>query len=432
MSKKDLRPSSPPSSGVIPRIIIHGGAGNITRTTLSRERYDQYQTSLRSILRSSAEHLSQPSATALDVATYAVTLFEDDPLYNAGKGAVFTRAGAIELESSVMVSNGYKKRGVGCMMLSHVKNPIKLARELLVRGEEVRGGGAQDHCQYAGKWLEELAREWGLEMCDPEYFWTRERWEEHKRGLQKGRGKVEEKKGDPDIEKLTKRYTPLGTVGAVVLDSFGNICVATSTGGLTNKVPGRIGDTPTIGAGFWAEEWFAEALPTRRHMEDQPSQRFLPLQRTSHRDVCNLVDDYVPSLSAPPMSSTSHISEGKYEKPYSTRHAVGMSGSGNGDTFIRMAASRTVAAKSRFTPTSLADAVTWLSGPGGELQKSAGDRWGHTHEGVGGIIAIELVGEKGTVICDYNCGGFFRAWTEEDGTERSLIFREDDYNSGPK
>lgn len=455
MSQKNPSLTNSQPSSIIPRIIIHGGAGNITRTTLSRENYNQYQTSLRNILRSSADLLSQPLATALDVAAHAVTLLENDPLYNAGKGAVFTRAGTNELESSIMVSNGYKKRAVSCMMLSHVKNPIKLARELLVRGEQIRGGGAQDHCQYSGKWVEELAREWGLEMCEPEYFWTQKRWDEHKRGLEKEKGKVcplhplslceegEEKKDEPEADSFVesvdwkKHYIPLGTVGAVVLDSFGTICVATSTGGLTNKVPGRIGDTPTIGAGFWAEEWVEGALAPRFEMLYQPSRRPSPPERISRGDVRSFVDqclpdECLPALSSPSAPSSPHIYETKDEKPYAIRHAVGMSGSGNGDTFLRMAAARTVAAKSRFMSTPLADAVTWMSGPGGEMQKSAGDRWGRVHEGVGGIIAIELVGEKGTVICDYNCGGFFRAWTEEDGTERCLVFREDDYNSGPE
>lgn len=119
---------------VAPRIIIHGGAGNLTKRSLPREKYDAYQTSLRRILASASSVLSKPGSTALDVATYAVTLLEDDPLFNSGHGAVFTREGQNELECSIMVSNGYRKRGIGCMMLQHVKNPIKLARELLKRG----------------------------------------------------------------------------------------------------------------------------------------------------------------------------------------------------------------------------------------------------------------------------------------------------------
>ena len=171
------------SAHVKPRIIIHGGAGNLTRTSIPRERYDVYRASLLNILEKAEELLRKPGSTALDVATYAVTLLEDDPLYNSGKGAVFTREGKNELECSIMVSNGYKKRGVGCMLLSHVKNPIKLARELLIKGEEADGGGAADHCQYSGEFVEGLGKNWGLEIVDPSYFFTQMRWVEHRRGL---------------------------------------------------------------------------------------------------------------------------------------------------------------------------------------------------------------------------------------------------------
>jgi L-asparaginase len=261
-----------------PRIVIHGGAGNISKKTLPRASYDAYRTSLLAILSSAMNMLDKPGAMALDVATYAVSLLEDDPLFNAGKGAVFTRAGTNELESSVMVSNGYKKRGVGCMLLTRVKNPIKLAREMLIRGEESGGGGAGAHSQLSGSALEDLATKWGIEMVDPSYFWTKRRWEEHLKGLEREKGQEVEASSTALSSELPacsckpcrerspteilsdagwdgKEYLPQGTVGAVVLDSFGTICVATSTGGLTNKLPGRIGDTPTLAAGFWAEEW---------------------------------------------------------------------------------------------------------------------------------------------------------------------------------
>ncbi|KAF1993909.1 N-terminal nucleophile aminohydrolase [Amniculicola lignicola CBS 123094] len=424
-----------------PRIIIHGGAGNITRTSISRERYHEYQVSLQRILSSSATLLSKPGATALDVATFAVTLLENDPLYNSGKGAVFTRAGTNELECSVMVSNGYQKRGVGLMLLKHVKNPIKLARELLIKGEERNGGGAQDHCQYSGEYVEGLAKEWGLDIVDEGYFWTKSKWEEHKRGLKEEKNQSEKVAGGSGENKVDvmsdwekENYIPLGTCGAVVLDSFGAICVATSTGGLTNKLPGRIGDTPTMGTGYWAEEWFESSPKSSTQMiyQPSPSTSHISMDKLSRGDISGLLGHCMPSISH---SSSSGIGLSKSlltERPSFIRHAVGLSGSGNGDSFIRMIAARTTAAKSRFASTSLSDAITWMAGPGGELQKSAGDRWGKVHEGIGGIIGIELVGTKSAVLCDYNCGGMFRAWTDKEGKQRCLIFREDDYDSGPK
>ncbi|KAF1966534.1 N-terminal nucleophile aminohydrolase [Bimuria novae-zelandiae CBS 107.79] len=428
---KDFSPFTkdnfPFEQDITPRIIIHGGAGNLTKQSLPREKYDAYQASLRRILASSAELLSQTGSTALDVATFAVSLLEDDPLYNSGRGAVFTREGKNELECSIMVSNGYRKRGVGCMMLQHVKNPIKLARELLIRGEKNGGDGSQDHCQYAGPFVEGLAKKWGLDIVDPSHFFTQQRWDEHVRGLEeeeKQRAAGISVNEMSDWEKAS--YIPLGTCGAVVLDSFGTICVATSTGGLTNKLPGRIGDTPTIGAGFWAEEWHQKLVIPRAGERRQPS----PMDQISRGDFRDLLSDCMPMfVTGASGAGPSRVLDQVRDRLSSIRHAVGMSGTGNGDSFLRMNACRTAAANSRFGGTELADAVTWMAGPNGELQKSARDRWGHSHEGTGGIIGIELVGNKGTVVWDFNCGGMFRAWVDDKGKHHCLIFREG-YDSG--
>ncbi|KAI5276014.1 N-terminal nucleophile aminohydrolase [Aureobasidium subglaciale] len=166
-----------------PRIIIHGGAGNITRSNLTKDAYQAYRSALLSILHASNALLSKPGATALDVATHAVSMLEDNPLFNSGHGAVYTTAGSHELEASVMVSKGYHKRGVGVMEVSGAKNPIKLARELLIRGEDVDGGGAAGHVQLAGETANRLAEEWGLETVSPGYYWTKRRWDEHRKGL---------------------------------------------------------------------------------------------------------------------------------------------------------------------------------------------------------------------------------------------------------
>ncbi len=269
-----------PSSRINPRLAIHGGAGNILPSNLPPPKYKLYHDSLLSILAETHYFLTHPpsgfsskhaSGSALDTVTYAVTLLENNPLFNSGHGAVFSRDGVNELEASVMVSKGKKKRGVGVMGLQHVKNPIKLAREILLRGEkDLEGGngehrgpmllneegkskgiGAQGHCQLHKFSAEILAEEWGLEIVDPSYFFVQARWDEHIKGLEK-----EEKGGVSTWDE--EDFFPQGTCGAVALDSDGVVACATSTGGMTNKLTGRIGDTPTVGAGFWAEEWEEE------------------------------------------------------------------------------------------------------------------------------------------------------------------------------
>jgi L-asparaginase len=254
-----------PSLAITPRLVIHGGAGNILPSNLPLQKYNQYRASLLNILSASYHFLTSPSSTsALDTVTYAVTLLENNPLFNSGHGAVFTRDGINELEASIMVSKGKKKRGVGVMGLQHVKNPIKLAREMLVRGEEdIEGGngehrgpmvaeansrGAQGHSQLHKVSAEQLAQEWGLEMVDEKYFFVQSRWDEHIKGLER------ETNGEGLATWDQHDFVPQGTCGAVALDRDGVIAVATSTGGMTNKLTGRIGDTPSIGAGFWAEE----------------------------------------------------------------------------------------------------------------------------------------------------------------------------------
>lgn len=244
-----------------PALVVHGGAGSISRTNLPRSspQYAAYVSSLRTIL-AAIHPLLVSGGSALDAATAAVRLFEDNPLFNAGKGAVFNSAGRNELEASVMVSRGAQKRGVGVELLTRVKNPILLAKELLVRQEGEGSAAGQEttrHNCISGREAERLAEAWGCEIVDEGYFYTDKRWQEHLRGLKQHSGGGLERLAEPvgveDGE--LHEYLPQGTVGCVALDIYGTLCVATSTGGLTNKIPGRIGDTPTLGAGFWAEEW---------------------------------------------------------------------------------------------------------------------------------------------------------------------------------
>ncbi|KAK0856224.1 hypothetical protein LTR03_001315 [Friedmanniomyces endolithicus] len=436
---------------VKPRIIIHGGAGNITRQNLPRQAYQTYRDALLQILHEAQQSLVLPGATALDVATHAVTQLENNPLFNSGHGAVYTRAETHELEASVMVSTGYRKRGVGVMKVTRAKNPILLAKEMLVRGEADDGGGAGSHVQLEGHACDRLAGKWGLETVEPSYFWTRRRWEEHRRGLgmsYDGETYVKHKRAadgqqqsrlseelvdwrdeacvgnDPSWD--GKEYLPHGTVGCVVLDSSGAICVATSTGGLTNKLPGRIGDTPTLGAGFWAEEW-----------QVQVDAAAVPSNRLTVPPLAALVINCLPMLSSYIRISGrgTDVNERLYRQSV---HAVAMSGTGNGDSFLRLNAVRTAAAMARFSQSNphdphtvgiapLQGAVTAMAGPHGALQLSAEDRWLKSGEGEGGIIGIDLYDGRGTIAADFNCGGMFRTWIDDRGKARMAVFREEVY-----
>jgi len=335
-----------------------------------------------------------------------------------------------------MVSKGMRKRGVGVMGVTRVRNPILLAREMLVRGEADDGGGAQGHCQLEGEVCERLAGEWGLELVSRGYFWTRKRWEEHRAGLGEdgfwaeaeyemarstAGGRFESADCDEGLSISDdpswngSDYLPQGTVGCVVLDRDGTLCVATSTGGITNKLPGRIGDTPTLGAGFWAEEW-AAPLPATDAIPFTPN----PLAGfTSLLTSClPFLTPYAPYL----LISHADFTAAQYR---SRRRAAAICGTGNGDSFLRLAAARTASAIARFSSqTSLQTAVTAVAGPNGMLQHSAGDRWLKSGEGEGGMIGIEL-GEdgQGRVVADFNCGGMFRAWVDGDGEERVRVFR---------
>ncbi|KAK5198617.1 hypothetical protein LTR92_001088 [Exophiala xenobiotica] len=330
-----------------PTVILHGGAGSISRASLPPELWDRYRSSLLKYL-TDARKLLESGASALDAACVAATWFEDDPLFNCGRGSVFTEQGTIEMEASVMVCSldragpgaGRIKRGAAVSLVRNTRHPILLAKEVLLAADEDRGTGGTStlHCHLSGLDVEQWGwEEKALEKKTDRWFWTRKRWEEHRRGIHPPGAytyddllasvdpfaSTPSEDGDIDFHE----YPSQGTVGAVCLDAWGNLAVATSTGGLTNK-----------------------------------------------------------------------------------------------------------------------KALTSVAGPGGELQQSAGDRWGHTGEGEGGIIGIEIVDlesgqargdhkdrlrkKRGKAVFDFNCGGLFRAFYEADDntgqeTPRAMVFKEE-------
>ncbi|WP_428409607.1 isoaspartyl peptidase/L-asparaginase family protein [Hyphococcus sp.] len=214
-------------------IVIHGGAGALAPGRYTPEEEAAFQAKLTEALNAGYAVLESGGA-ALDAVEAAIVLMEDAPMFNAGKGAVFTRDGENELDSSIM--DGATLNAGAVAGVTRVKNPIKLARAVMEKSE---------HVMFARDGAEKFARENGLEMVKPGYFKTEHRWAAYKKALE------EEKKKDKDAALFHDfKY---GTVGAVALDANGNLAAGTSTGGMMMKKYGRVGDTPIIGAGTFAD-----------------------------------------------------------------------------------------------------------------------------------------------------------------------------------
>jgi L-asparaginase / beta-aspartyl-peptidase len=211
-------------------LAIHGGAGTLPRAEMSGEMERKYRSGLAAALDAGYAVL-QRGGTSLDAVTRAVTVLEDNPLFNAGLGAVFTLDGRNELDAAIM-DGGSLKAGAVCGV-THIRNPIELARTVMEHSEYVMLSGAG---------AEEFALTRGIALVPRSYFYTPERW----RQLERIRS------GDAGLSALTISH--VGTVGAVALDGAGRLAAATSTGGMTGKRYNRIGDSPIIGAGTYADD----------------------------------------------------------------------------------------------------------------------------------------------------------------------------------
>lgn len=200
-------------------IVIHGGAGVITRDRLTPEVEAEYRAMLQTALDTGAAILAK-GGIALDAIERTIHVMEDSPLFNAGKGAVFTHEGKNEMDASIM--DGSNMAAGAVAGVTDIRNPISAARKVME---------ASPHVLLSGKGASEFAAEQGLEIVDPSYFYTERRYEDLRRALENDKH---------------------GTVGCVALDLHGNIAAGTSTGGMTDKRYNRIGDTPIIGAGDYA------------------------------------------------------------------------------------------------------------------------------------------------------------------------------------
>jgi beta-aspartyl-peptidase (threonine type) len=223
-------------------LVIHGGAGVIERAAMSPEREAEYRAALNQALQAGYAVLDQ-GGSALEAVTAAINLMEDNPLFNAGKGAVFNADGICELDASVM--DGRTQAAGAVAALHHIKNPINLARDVMLKSE---------HVMLVGDGAEKFAQSLGYQLVPNEYFQTDWRREQLKKAQEQEKEKAGKKTAalpaaPVDYFTRTLRW---GTVGCVALDRAGNLAAGTSTGGMTNKKYGRVGDAPIIGAGTYA------------------------------------------------------------------------------------------------------------------------------------------------------------------------------------
>src|SRR5580692_2311366 len=211
-------------------IAIHGGAGTLPRAEMSGDAERNYRTGLAEAIDAGYAVLKD-GGTSLDAVTVAVVVLEDNPLFNAGRGSVFTLDGRNEMDASIMEGRTLKA-GAVCG-LTRIRNPVGLARAVMERSE---------HVMLAGAGAEEFAASQGISFVPKSYFHTPERWQQ----LERIRA------GEFGLSGHTISH--VGTVGAVALDSFGHLAAATSTGGMTGKRFQRVGDSPIIGAGTYADD----------------------------------------------------------------------------------------------------------------------------------------------------------------------------------
>ena len=209
-------------------LVIHGGAGNITPANLPVEKASQFEAKLKEVL-NHGDSILKAGGTSLDAVESCIRMMEDCPLFNAGKGAVFNAEGKNELDAAIM--DGKTGMAGAVAGVTTIRNPITAARAVMEKSE---------HVMLTGKGAETFATEQGLEIVSPDYFFTQQRWNDY----------LKVKNHLDSINNVDKKH---GTVGCVALDKFGNLAAGTSTGGMTFKKYGRVGDTPIIGAGTYAD-----------------------------------------------------------------------------------------------------------------------------------------------------------------------------------
>jgi beta-aspartyl-peptidase (threonine type) len=315
-----------------PKVVlaIHGGTAG-PRSELSPELEKLVRADMQRALEAGYAVLQKPEGAALDAVEAAIRVLEDSPQFNAGKGSVFTHEGQNEMDASIMDGKNLKAGAVASVTV--VKNPITAARAVM---EKTR------HVLLVGRGAEVFATKAGLETVDPAYFWTERRWDQIKKIWER------EAKEPADGQQASADSTadePWGTVGAVACDAHGNLAAGTSTGGRTNKMYGRVGDSPIIGAGTYAEN-----------------------------GVC------------------------------------AVSGTGEGEFFIRYAVGHDIAALMKYRGLSLEAAATEVII--GKLKPAKGE---------GGVVSIDA---EGHFAAPYNTPGLYRGYVTTDGTIKVMLYED--------
>ncbi len=306
-------------------MVIHGGAGTLSRESMTPALEKAYRDTLSIALKRGYGILAR-GGSSLDAVEAAIRVLEDSPLFNAGKGAVFTSAGTNELDAAIM--DGRTLAAGSVAAVEHVRNPISLARLVMEKSP---------HVMMVGLGAEEFARLQGVELVSPYYFWTERRWKQYER----------EKAAADTARKgaFSAGANKFGTVGAVALDKAGNLAAGTSTGGTSMKRFGRVGDTPIIGAGT-----------------------------------------------------------------YANNASCAVSGTGDGEFFIRNNVAADICARVRYTGVSVGRAAEEVV-----MKVLVGQRGG------GGVIAMDT---KGNIATPFNTSGMYRGWVTSDGNIVVKIFKE--------
>ncbi|WP_411273160.1 isoaspartyl peptidase/L-asparaginase family protein [Daejeonella sp.] len=223
-------------------MVIHGGAGTILKSTMTPEKEAAYTAALTKALETGYAAIKE-GKSSLDAVEATIHILEDSPLFNAGKGAVFTNEGKNEMDAAIMDGSNLKAGSVAGVTI--IRNPISAARAVMEKSE---------HVMMAGAGAEKFAKQAGLTIVDPAYFFTQDRWDGLQRAIKDDSTKSVLDHGNKKSYKSESQNVDnkFGTVGCVALDSKGNLAAGTSTGGMTNKKFGRIGDAPIIGSGTYA------------------------------------------------------------------------------------------------------------------------------------------------------------------------------------